>query len=94
MANTNNNSHHYKKKNVVIPTEEQVIKSFGEICNWGRWGEEDEVGTINFITNEIKLNALQSVKSGVSVSLSRPLEFFTNSPDTTYQSMRVMVSSA
>ncbi len=89
MANTNNNNY---KKNVVIPTEEEVIKSFEDICNWGRWGEEDEVGAINFITNEIKLNAFQSVKSGVSVSLSRPLEFFTNTPDTTYQSMRVMVS--
>lgn len=21
-----------------------------DVCNWGRWGEADELGTLNFIT--------------------------------------------
>ncbi len=44
-----------------------------EISNWGRWGEDDELGTLNLITEEKRRAAAQLVQNGVSVSLAREL---------------------
>jgi kynurenine formamidase len=41
--------------------------------NWGRWGPDDERGTVNLITPETRLVALASARTGVPVSLSRPV---------------------
>lgn len=32
--------------------------------NWGRWGEDDEIGTANLLTGEVILRALNSVREG------------------------------
>jgi 3-hydroxyacyl-CoA dehydrogenase, C-terminal domain len=32
--------------------------------NWGRWGPDDEVGALNFLTKEEVLRGVQSVKQG------------------------------
>lgn len=44
-----------------------------EISNWGRWGEEDELGTLNLITDEKRLAAARLVRDGVAVSLALDL---------------------
>ena len=31
-------------------TESDVIKLISSLSNWGRWGKDDELGTINLIT--------------------------------------------
>ena len=41
-----------------------------ELSNWGRWGEDDEIGALNLITPEKRLEALALAREGVSVSLS------------------------
>jgi kynurenine formamidase len=41
-----------------------------ELSNWGRWGKDDEVGTLNLITPEKRKAALALVREGVPVSLS------------------------
>jgi kynurenine formamidase len=41
--------------------------------NWGRWGERDERGTLNLITDEVRALAVAEVRTGRTVSLSRPL---------------------
>src|SRR5215468_11148326 len=41
-----------------------------ELSNWGRWGKDDEIGTLNLITPEKRKAALALVKEGVPVSLS------------------------
>jgi kynurenine formamidase len=41
--------------------------------NWGRWGPDDEIGTANFITPEIIVQAARLVKKGEVVSLAIPL---------------------
>jgi kynurenine formamidase len=43
------------------------------ISNWGRWGEDDEVGTLNFITPEVVLAATSSIRSGRRFELSIPI---------------------
>jgi kynurenine formamidase len=55
-----------------IPTKEDVLSYLHDHTNWGRWGKDDQVGAINLITPEKKVKAAQLVKSGRSLSLSRP----------------------
>lgn len=43
------------------------------VNNWGRWGENDEMGTLNLITDEVVKNAAASVRSGRRVALALPL---------------------
>jgi len=40
-----------------------------ELLNWGRWGVNDQRGTLNYITPEKSRQALALVKDGVNVSL-------------------------
>ncbi len=56
-----------------VPTPEEFEASIREWRNWGRWGEDDQKGAINLITPEKRRSAAGLVRSGVSVSLSRPL---------------------
>lgn len=44
------------------------------LSNWGRWGVEDQLGTINLITPETRLEAAKLVTEGISVSLARDVE--------------------
>ena len=41
-----------------------------EISNWGRWGSEDELGTLNLITKQKRVDAATLVLDGTTVSLS------------------------
>lgn len=41
-----------------------------ELSNWGRWGDDDELATLNLITPEKRKRAAALVREGVSVSLS------------------------
>ncbi len=51
-------------------TRAQFDAWFKEISNWGRWGKDDELGTLNLITAEKRKAAAALVRDGVSVSLS------------------------
>ncbi|MEE2638677.1 MAG: cyclase family protein [Acidobacteriota bacterium] len=41
-----------------------------DISNWGRWGADDELGTLNLITDESRRAAAGLVEDGVSVSMA------------------------
>lgn len=41
-----------------------------ELSNWGRWGADDEIGTLNLITPEKRREAAALVTAGISVSLA------------------------
>ena len=45
-----------------------------ELTNWGRWGADDQIGTLNLITPEKRKHAASLVQDGVSVSLARDAE--------------------
>lgn len=45
-----------------------------ELSNWGRWGPDDELGTLNLITPEKRRQAAALVRSGITVSLARTAE--------------------
>ena len=42
--------------------------------NWGKWGPEDQIGTLNYITPEVVLHAVSLVKKGKVFNLALPLE--------------------
>ena len=44
-----------------------------EISNWGRWGKDDELGTLNLVTPEKSKAATMLVREGVSVSMALDL---------------------
>lgn len=39
--------------------------------NWGRWGTDDELGTLNLITPEVRARAVAEARTGRSVSIAR-----------------------
>ncbi|MET9362085.1 cyclase family protein [Streptomyces sp. NPDC006632] len=43
------------------------------VNNWGRWGEADEIGTLNLVTGAVVREAAASVRSGRRVPLALPL---------------------
>jgi len=40
------------------------------LSNWGRWGEDDQLGTVNLITPEKRIAAARLVQTGISVSMA------------------------
>jgi len=53
-----------------LVSEAQYERWQTELSNWGRWGKDDEIGTLNLITPAKRRAALALVKEGVPVSLS------------------------
>ena len=46
---------------------------FDRVSNWGRWGPDDERGTLNLITAEQTRRAASLIREGVTVSCAWPL---------------------
>lgn len=55
-------------------TQAQFDKWKTELSNWGRWGKDDQRGTLNLITPAKRKEAAALVKDGVTVSLARNLD--------------------
>ena len=49
----------------------RMMQWMDELSNWGRWGPDDELGTLNLITPEKRAAAAALVRDGVAVSLAR-----------------------
>ena len=76
----------------TAPSESQVREYLKTLSNWGRWGAEDDLGTINLITPVKRLAAARLVRDGVSVTCARPIATDI-AADTTFQPVRFMVDS-
>lgn len=59
------------------PDEQEVLSYFERLSNWGRWGAEDRLGTLNLITPEKALQGCASVQQGRVVSCARAIDFAT-----------------
>jgi kynurenine formamidase len=55
-------------------SQADVEAMLAEVSNWGRWGEDDELGALNLITPSKRREAATLVRDGVSVSLARNVE--------------------
>ena len=50
------------------PSAEEVLGYFETLSNWGRWGADDRLGTLNHITDDVRRQALALATDGVTVS--------------------------
>jgi hypothetical protein len=53
------------------PRPDEVFAYWESLSNWGRWGKNDRLGTLNLITPEIRADAAGLIKTGEVVSLSQ-----------------------
>ena len=56
-----------------MPVHPSLAELAVKVNNWGRWGAEDELGTLNLITPEAVLRGVASVRTGRAFSLAIPL---------------------
>ena len=54
--------------------DRHVVESAEAFRNWGRWGDDDRLGTLNFIGEGERARAASLVRRGVSFSLSQPFD--------------------
>ena len=59
----------YRSKVTMQMMEEWMTK----YSNWGRWGKDDRMGTLNLITPAKRLQAAKLVKTGEVISLAKPI---------------------
>ncbi|MFQ5521832.1 MAG: cyclase family protein, partial [Candidatus Methylomirabilia bacterium] len=57
----------------TAPTQAHIEGYFKELNNWGRWGDNDQVGTVNLITAAKRAAAEALVRTGRTVSLARDI---------------------
>lgn len=53
-----------------MATREDVERLAQQCRNWGRWGADDELGTLNFVTAETIVAAREEIRSGEVYSLA------------------------
>lgn len=58
-----------------MPTEQEILGWFQTLSNWGRWGADDELGTLNLITPAKRLQAAGLVREGLVVSCARTIGY-------------------
>jgi kynurenine formamidase len=51
--------------------EGEIAKAASAYSNWGRWGADDVLGTLNFLTAEVRAQAGGLIRRGVSFSLAQ-----------------------
>ncbi len=60
-----------------MPPAPSVPPEFTEIAarvsNWGRWGPDDQLGTLNLIDRAARLRGVAAVRDGVAIPLGLPL---------------------
>ncbi len=57
----------------TAPTQARVEGYFKELSNWGRWGDGDQLGTVNLITAAKRARARELARTGRTVSLARDI---------------------
>jgi len=63
---------------VLEPTDAEVaevLRCLTAFSNWGRWGADDQLGTLNLLTPDKLRAAATEVRAGRSVPLSRQIAF-------------------
>ena len=76
----------------TAPPEDEVLGWFEQLSNWGRWGPDDRLGTLNHITPEKRVAAASLVRAGLSVSCSWDIRTG-RQPGATVENQRYMLST-
>jgi kynurenine formamidase len=57
---------------MAMPPEVKELAT--KVRNWGRWGDDDEIGTLNLITDEVVAAAAKEIRTGKRLALGLPLD--------------------
>ncbi len=58
------------------PTQDELLRWLSkDLNNWGRWGKDDQRGTLNHLSPKATLEAISLVKKGETVSCARAVGF-------------------
>jgi kynurenine formamidase len=58
----------------TLPAEQAIAEAAARYRNWGRWGPDDVLGTVNFIDDAKRREAADLIRRGVSMSLSQSFD--------------------
>ncbi|MFI9077779.1 cyclase family protein [Streptomyces sioyaensis] len=56
-----------------MPLPQEFHDIAARVNNWGRWGPDDEIGTLNLITTQVVREAAACIRSGRRIPLALPL---------------------
>jgi kynurenine formamidase len=60
-----------------VPVPTSIPPSFSEmaarVTNWGRWGPDDQIGTLNLIDGAARLRGVAAVREGAAFALGLPM---------------------
>jgi kynurenine formamidase len=76
----------------TAPSEQEVLGWLDSLSNWGRWGADDQRGTLNHVSAAKRLAAARLVETGESVSCSWNIRTG-RQPGATAESQRHMLST-
>lgn len=57
-----------------MTTDERIQQAAKKYRNWGKWGKDDQLGTLNYITPEKIVQAASLVRAGRVISLALPYD--------------------
>jgi hypothetical protein len=58
---------------VSIENDEDLDRLLPALSNWGRWGPDDQLGTLNYITPAMRLAASKLIRTGQVIPLAREM---------------------
>ena len=62
-------------------TEYEIVGYLDRLSNWGRWGGDDRLGTLNLITDAKRREAAAGVREGLAIGCGRPIVFEAGASD-------------
>jgi kynurenine formamidase len=77
---------------LATPTSEQLEAIWVQVKNWGVWGDEDELGALNYLGQTQRVRGAGLVQEGLNVSLAHDLAVHPT-PDTPYPAQHHMLTS-
>ncbi|MBJ8347146.1 cyclase family protein [Antrihabitans sp. YC2-6] len=74
---------------IEIENDTDLERALPSLSNWGRWGQDDELGTLNYMTPQTRLAATALIRTGRVVPFAREISSTTpNLRDLTYKIKR------
>jgi len=65
---TVNTTNHICTPIEAAPNVETVRALIAKHTNWGRWGDEDQVGTLNHVTPENVVQAAATIRTAIATA--------------------------
>ncbi|MEZ5165026.1 MAG: cyclase family protein [Acidimicrobiales bacterium] len=73
-----------------MPDAARMQEIFDSVKNWGRWGDDDEAGALNLITEDVRRRAAAAVRHGRVVSCARNIPV-DPAPDNPHPALHMMM---